>query len=321
MIAVTGATGFLGSVLTRQLLEAGERVRALKRSSARIPDFLQNHGNLVWVEGDVCDPYALEELLEGAHQVYHTAALVSFNPADKKQLLHTNVNGTANVVNTCLEKPGIRLLHVSSVAALGEAKSGENINETAYLNISQTTSGYALSKHLSEFEVWRGMAEGLDAVIVNPSIIIGKECGLKGSGALFSTVKKGLTHYPSGSCGLVSVHDVAACMMALMASEIRGERYIINAENWLYKDLFDEIAQQLGVTAPQKRVKNWQLLWIAQLSEWKATLSKKAWGLSKDTARSALKKSSYSNQKISDALHIQFKPIAEEISDICRSIQ
>lgn len=321
MIAVTGATGFLGSVLTQQLLESGHRVRCLKRSHSQIPSFLQNQANLQWVEGDVCDPFAIEELLEGATQVYHTAALVSFHSADKKRMLHTNVAGTANLVNVCLEKPGIRLLHVSSVAAIGDAKLGENADETAYIEVTKKISGYALSKHLSEFEVWRGIAEGLDALIVNPSIILGKECGLQGSGALFNTVKQGLNYYPSGSCGLVSVTDVARSMMALMASKKSGERYIINAENWLYKDLFSEIAKQLGVKAPEKAAKNWQIQWAAQLAEWLGKISKKPFALSKDTARSALKTSSYSNQKIQNTISIQFKPIAEEIADICRSIQ
>jgi nucleoside-diphosphate-sugar epimerase len=320
MIVVTGATGFLGSVLTRQLLEAGHAVRGLKRSSSIIPHFLENQPKLTWLEGDICDPYLVEELLAGATQVYHTAAVISFNTAAKKYMLHTNVTGTATVVDACLAHPGIRLVHVSSVAALGEVKPGTATTEEVYLEPNSQTSGYSLSKHLSEFEVWRGIAEGLDAVIVNPSIILGKECGLQGSGALFKSVKKGLTHFPSGSCGLVSVTDVATCMIKLMDSKISGERYIINAENWLYKDLFTEIAQQLGVKAPQKEVKTWQLLILAKLAEWKAKISKKPPELSTDTARSAGKLSNYSNQKIRNTTSITFKPIAQELADICRSL-
>jgi nucleoside-diphosphate-sugar epimerase len=320
MIVVTGATGFLGSVLTRQLLEAGHAVRGLKRSSSTIPSFLENQPQLTWLEGDICDPYAIEELLAGATEVYHTAAVISFNPAAKKYMLHTNVNGTATVVDACLAHPGIRLVHVSSVAALGEVKLGMETTEEAYLEPNSQTSGYSLSKHLSEFEVWRGIAEGLDAVIVNPSIILGKECGLQGSGALIKSVLNGLSHYPSGSCGLVSVSDVATCMIELMDSKISGERYIINAENWLYKDLFTEIAQQWGVKAPQKEVKTWQLLLLAKLAEWKAKMSKQPLQLSTDTASSAGKLSKYSNQKIKNTTSITFKPVAQELADICRSL-
>jgi nucleoside-diphosphate-sugar epimerase len=235
-------------------------------------------------------------------------------------MLQTNVTGTATLVDACLAHPGIRLVHVSSVAALGEVKPGTATTEEAYLELNSQTSGYSLSKHLSEFEVWRGIAEGLDAVIVNPSIILGKECGLQGSGALFNTVKKGLTHYPSGSCGLVSVSDVATCMIKLMNSKISGERYIINAENWLYKDLFTEIAKQLGVKAPQKEVKTWQLLVLAKLAEWRAKISKKPLKLSIDTARSAGKLSKYSNKKIINTTSITFKPIAQELAEICQSL-
>jgi nucleoside-diphosphate-sugar epimerase len=320
MIVVTGATGFLGSVLTRQLLQAGNAVRGLKRSSSIIPPFLENQPKLTWLEGDICDPYVVEELLAGATQVYHTAAVISFNSAAKKYMLHTNVTGTATVVDACLAHPSIRLVHVSSVAALGEVKPGTATTEEVYLEPNSQTSGYSLSKHLSEFEVWRGIAEGLDAVIVNPSIILGKECGLQGSGALFNTVKKGLTHYPSGSCGLVSVSDVATCMVKLMDSKISGDRFIINAENWLYKDLFTAIAKQLGVKGPQKEVKNWLLLLLAQLAEWKAKISKKPLELSTDTARSAGKVSNYSNEKIKNTISITFKPIAQELADICRSL-
>ena len=320
MIVVTGATGFLGSVLTRQLLQDGHTVRGLKRSNSIIPPFLENQSQLTWVEGDICNPFLVEELLAGATQVYHTAAVISFNPAAKKHMLQTNVTGTATVVDACLTHPGIRLVHVSSVAALGEVKPGTATTEEAYLEINSQTSGYSLSKHLSEFEVWRGIAEGLDAVIVNPSIILGKECGLQGSGALFNTVKKGLTHYPSGSCGLVSVSDVATCMIKLMNSKISGERYIINAENWLYKDLFTEIAKQLGLKAPRNEVKTWQLLVFAKLAEWSSKISKKPLQLSTDTARSAGKLSKYSNKKIINTTSITFKPIAQELAEICQSL-
>lgn len=153
MIVVTGATGFLGSVLTRQLLQAGCAVRGLKRSTSIIPPFLENQPKLTWLEGDICDPSLVEELLAGATQVYHTAAVISFNPAAKKHMLHTNVTGTATVVDACLTHPGIRLVHVSSVAALGEVKPGTATTEEAYLELNSQTSGYSLSKHLSEFEV------------------------------------------------------------------------------------------------------------------------------------------------------------------------
>jgi dihydroflavonol-4-reductase len=320
MILVTGATGFLGSVLTRQLVKQGRQVRALKREHSVIPAFLQNQPNLEWVNGDMLDLFALEDALEGVSQVYHTAAVVSFDPRDKNRLLKDNVEGTANLVNLCLELGGIRLLHVSSVAALGKAKEDNPITEENYFE-AEKASSYALSKHLSEIEVWRGIAEGLDAVIVNPSIIIGKESGTKGSGALFITVKRGLNSYPGGSCGLVGVEDVAAAMIQLMDSGISGERFILNAENWTYRDLFAEIAKQFGIKGPRKPVANWQLLWVAHILSIVGKLRGKSFSLSLETARSAGKKSSFSHEKISKSIGIRFTPIRHIIAETCDSLK
>ncbi len=321
MILVTGATGFLGSVLTRKLVEQGLQVRAMKRVNSRIPDFLQDHKTIEWVIGDVCDMFSLEDALEGITQVYHTAATISFQPKDKAMMLETNVDGTANLVNLCLEKSQVRLVHVSSVAALGEAKNKQLIDENTFWEAVNKPSSYSLSKHLSEMEVWRGIAEGLDAVIVNPSIIIGKECGWKGSGSLFSMVDRGLSRYPTGSCGLVAVEDVATAMIKLMDSKITAERFVLNGENWLYKDLFQEIARQFGVKEPQKEVQEWQLLLAASLMGWLGKLSGKMVGLTKETARSASKNSAFSTEKIKKSIAIEFTPIRPKIAEICRSLK
>lgn len=321
MILVTGATGFLGSVLTRKLIEQGLQVRALKRANSRIPTFLQDQKNIEWVIGDVNDIFSLEEALEGVHQVYHTAATISFQPKDKTSMLQTNVAGTANLVNLCLDKANIRLVHVSSVAALGEAKAGHVIDENTFWDAGNKPSSYSLSKHLSEMEVWRGIAEGLDAVIVNPSIIIGSECGWKGSGSLFSMVDRGLSRYPGGSCGLVAVEDVATAMVKLMNTKITAERFVINGENWLYKDLFQEIAIQFGLKGPQKEVKEWQLLLAANVLEWTKKITGKSFALTRETARSASKKSEFSTEKIKESIDIAFSPIRQTIAEICQSLK
>lgn len=321
MILVTGATGFLGSVLTRQLLEQGQQVRALKRENARIPLFLQDQKNLEWVTGDLSDFFALEEAMEGVDRVYHAAASISFQAEDKQKMLKTNVEGTANLVDLCLEKSNVRMVHVSSVAALGSAKEGKLIDEDTHWDTAKHPSSYSLSKYLSEMEVWRGIAEGLDAVMVNPSIIIGKECGWKGSGNLFSMVDRGLSRYPSGSCGLVAVEDVATAMIQLMNTNITAERFILNGENWLYKDLFQEIARQFGIKGPQKEVKEWQLLMAATVLGWLGKISGKKFGLTKETARSASKISRFSSEKIKKSIDIQFTPIRPYIADICQSLK
>src|SRR5579872_7196334 len=237
MILVTGATGFLGSELARQLVAQGHYIRCTKRNTSVIPAILiPLHENIEWIEADLLDIFSLEDALDGITQVYNCAARVSLRQADKKQMIYTNVTGTGNLVNLCLQNQ-CRLLHVSSVAAIGQAKPGELTTEKHHLDQATETDGCAISKLESEMEVWRGEAEGLDIVIVNPSIIIGPNAGTEGSGALFETVRKGLKFYTNGGMGFVDVADVAICMIALMTSDIVGERYIINAENLEYKDV------------------------------------------------------------------------------------
>lgn len=321
MILVTGATGFLGSVLTRQLLEQGLQVRAIKRENSLIPDFLQDQPKLEWLNGDILDIFSLEDALEGVEKVYHTAAVISFHPADKQQMMAVNVEGTANLVNLCLQAGNIRLVHASSISALGEAKNSQLVTETDIWDAANKPSAYSLSKNLSEMEVWRGMAEGLDAVIVNPSVILGKESGWKGSGSLFHVVKKGMSFYPGGSLGLVGVNDVAAAMRMLMDSNISGERFILNAENWSYRDLFTEIALNFGLKAPEKQLKDWQLRLAGTVAEWLTKLSGKPLGLTRSTARSAVKRTGFSNEKISKTIAIQFTPIRQIITETCAALK
>ena len=242
MILVTGATGFLGAEVALQLIEAGKNIRCTKREASVIPEILKPFDKKIeWVNADLADIDKLGIALQGTTQVYNCAAWVSLKQADKKPMIITNVNGTANLVNLCMEHKA-RLVHVSSVAAIGLAKPGELITENHHLDQATETDGYAISKLESEMEVWRGIAEGLDAVIVNPSIIIGKNAGTRGSGQLFETVRNGLKFYTAGSSGFVDVEDVAKCMIALMNSGIRAERFIINAENRDYKQITAEIA-------------------------------------------------------------------------------
>ncbi len=316
MILVTGATGFLGSELVKQLLEKGFAVRAIKRENSIVPDILKEKTNLDWVNADVLDYFSLEEAFKGIKKVYHCAAFISFNPADKKKLQKINVEGTANVVNLCMEQDVEKLVHVSSVAAIGEAKPGQLTSEKNHWEFNGNQHQYAISKHESEMEVWRGIAEGLNAVIVNPSVIIGKNSGIKGSRQLFETVKKGLKFYTDGSIGLVDVEDVTKCMIALMESEITGQNFIINAENWSYKDFFTTIASNFKISPPAIEAHPWMLGLAWRGAKLASLITGKDYGLTKATARSACKKHDYSNKKITQAIGVEFKPIKTSIQEI-----
>ena len=303
-----------------QLVQSGKHIRCTKRASSKIPQLLLPYADSIdWVDADLMDAFGLEDALEGITQVYHSAAWVSLKQADKEPMIRTNVTGTANLVNLCVEK-GIRLVHVSSIAAIGTAKPGELITENNHLDSSTENDGYALSKLESEMEVWRGLAEGLDAVIVNPSLIIGPNAGVLGSGQLFETVRKGLKVYTTGSAGFVDVQDVAKCMIALMESGFIAERYIISAENRNYKQLTAEIAQGFGVPPPTILAKPW----IMEIAWRGAALVGAITGrppvLDRIAAKSATLNKDFDNTKIKKAIGIEFKPISKTIVEICAAL-
>jgi len=321
MILVTGATGFLGAELARQLAGQGETIRCTKRRQSVIPPLLSPFNDLIeWVDADMTDIFALEDALEGVTQVYHCAAWVSLKQADKKEMIRTNVSGTANLVNLCLQKK-VRLVHVSSVAAIGLAKPGELITENHHLDLATETDGYAISKLESEMEVWRGIAEGLDAVIVNPSIIIGADAGVKGSGELFETVRRGLKFYTSGSSGFVDVEDVAKAMIALMNSGIGAERFIVSAENRDYKQITGEIANGLGVNPPARYASPFMLGLAWRGAALIGKLTGKPPAIDKVSAQAASVIRNYNNSKIKKAVGIEFKPVSQTIREVCERLR
>jgi len=321
MILVTGATGFLGSEVARQLVLQGERIRCTKRGTSKLPALLAPYAdNIEWVEADLMDIFALENALDGITQVYNCAAFVSLRQSDKEPMILTNVTGTGNLANLCLEK-NIRLVHVSSVAAVGEAKPGELINEKHHLDQATEHDGYAISKLESEMEVWRGVAEGLDAVIVNPSMIIGPNAGVEGSGALFEMIRKGFKYYTNGSMGFVDVQDVAKCMIGLMNSNIHSERFIISAENPNYKDLTAEIAENFGIKPPATLAKPWMMELAWRGAAFASLFTGKAPAIDKTSAQAASVHRDFDNSKIRKAIPIEFKPLQQSIKEVCAALK
>jgi len=320
MILVTGATGFLGSEVAKQLVEQGHRIRCIKRSTSSIPALLAPlAANIEWVEADLLDIFSLENALEGVTQVYNCAAWVSLRQADKDIMIYTNVTGTGNLVNLCMQY-NCRLVHVSSIAAVGQAKPGELITEKHHLDQATETDGYAISKLESEMEVWRGIAEGLDAVIVNPSMIIGPNAGTTGSGELFETIRKGLKFYTIGGIGFVDVEDVAKSMIMLMNSEISGERFIVNAENPTYKDISAEIAACFGKEAPSILAKPWMMELAWRGAKFISLITGKRPSIDKTSAQSASVMRQFDNSKIKKAIGIEFKPLSVSIKEVCAAL-
>lgn len=309
MILVTGGTGFLGSTLIKFLIDEGNAVLAIKREQSEIPEILRSSSLVQWLHADITDYFALADAFEGVTQVYHCAAKVSYQKEDWAMMLHTNIEGTRHIVNLCLER-GVRLMHVSSIAALGTPSPGELTSEQSKWDDGARHSKYALSKYESEMDVWRGIMEGLDGVIVNPSVIMGIGSGKKGAGAIFDLVQKGIKVYPPGTVGVVDVEDVAKIMILLMNNRaISGERFVLNSENLSNKNLLERIAKLLGKPAPTIKARPFMLSIAWRVAKIIALLKGKRPTLTRETAKAAASKLAYSNKKLTDTTGYCFKPI------------
>jgi nucleoside-diphosphate-sugar epimerase len=329
MIAITGATGLVGSHLAAALVARGERVRLLARSTSARDVFeramaqqrlLPNHPLVEWVDTDLLDMVSVEEALEGVAAVFHCAAMVSFNPADRRALAVNNRQMTAHVVNACLyHAPQPLMIHVSSIAALGRAGTpGEPIDEQSTWKEGPENSTYARSKFDAELEVWRGMEEGLSVAVVNPGIILGEGRWTEGSARMFHQVYSGLKFYTEGINGFVDVLDVVQALIVLWEQRITGERFVLVAENRSYREVFDAMAQHLQVRGPHILAKPWmgQLVWRLEWLRNKLTGSIPV--VTRDTARSAQGKHHYRNQKAL-AAGITFRPLEATIERVAKA--
>lgn len=314
MIFVTGATGFLGSKICELLIEKGYTIKASKRENSLIPEKLKKYQNQInWVNIDLLDFEEVYEALSNCKAIFHCAAIVSFNPKHKQDLWNTNVHITANLVNVALELKDLYFMHVSSIAAIGNAKNNELIDENCRWIYTKNSSDYSVTKFEAEREVWRGMTEGLQACIVNPSIILGYDEHGKGSMKMVNMIKSGLKYYTTGTVGFVDVQDVANCMIMLYEEKITDERFIINSENLSYKQIFEIIAKTLNVKAPSIAVSKGMLKLMAYSFKFLSIFTGKSPKISISTANTAYKKLEYSNKKIKDKIGYEFMPITKSI--------
>lgn len=317
-ILVTGGTGLVGSELLRQLIAQGKSVKAIYRKNIPDNSSFRGPGSINWVKADINDILSLEEAMQGVEQVYHCAAVVSFNPKKRTELFKTNVEGTANVVNACLLAGVKKLLHVSSVAALGRIRKDETITENSQWTEETNNSAYGKSKYYAELEVFRGVAEGLKAIVVNPTIILGAANWNDGSSALFKKAFEEFPWYTHGVTGFVDVRDVAAAMIRLMESDISGEKFILNAENRSYKEMLSMAAEGFGKKPPHREAKKWmgELIW--RLDKIKSVFTGSNPLLTKETIRTSRARVYFDNSKILKTLPgFQFRKMEETIKDTC----
>ena len=317
MILVTGATGLVGTHLLVQLLQENEEVKALFRSEKQIEKVknvfaFHNQTALFdkinWVKGDITDIPSLEIAFEKVTHVYHCAALISFDPNNEDELRKINIEGTANVVNCCIDLGVKKLCHVSSIAALGNPKEHETtITEETEWNPEELHSDYAITKYGAEMEVFRGHQEGLEVVIVNPGVIFGYGFPKKGSDVIIQSVKKGLSFYTKGNIGIVSVEDVVKSMTQLMKSNNNGERYSIVGENISTKALLDFISEELNLKKPSIEATKWMTS-IAWRMDWLISkIVNRKRRLSRSTATSSHSTTTFDTSKIEKELNFTFQ--------------
>lgn len=319
-ILVTGGSGFIGAYIIKELVEKGYAVRAIRHSKGT-PFFIPAHitDKVEWVQCDILDVVLLNEVMKGIDTVIHAAAKVSFSDSERRTIYKLNIEGTANVVNMALENNVRRFVHISSVAAIGRTLTGETITEEKKWQPGKMHTTYAISKHHAELEVWRGAAEGLDMVIVNPSTVIGYGDWSMSSCAIFKSVYKEFPWFTKGINGFVAVTDVAKATVLLMESNLSHDRFIVNGDNWTFQQLLNTIADGFGKKHPQKEATPLMGSFAWRLEKLKSMLSGKRPLLTRESARVAQSITYFDNSKILKALPgFTFTPLEKAIQKDCQ---
>lgn len=329
MILVTGASGLLGSHLLLSLVKKGYQVKAiashessrqkaLKIFKAYDPDDEALFEKVSWCFGNITDGEFIYENLADVDYVYHCAAVVSFNPGEIESMNHTNIQGTETLVNMCLLRKVKKFCHVSSVAALGKNTDGSVVTEETHFVNSPQNSNYGISKYNAEREVWRASEEGLNVVIVNPSVILGPSDWNSGSSNMFSSAYKGLKYYSDGVTGFVDVRDVVNIMIQLTESNINHERYIVCAENLPYSKVFDIMHDCFGKKRPNIKASKFLAAIVWRLEKLKSMITGGNPLITKETVEAAFQKVAFSNEKVKKTLNYEFTPIHKSIETICK---
>jgi len=328
MILVTGGTGLVGSYLLHSLISDGCEVKALHREASsfdvtkRIFGYMSNNPfqlfeRIQWVQGDLLDIYSLTEALKGVDEVYHCAAIISFDSRGKAKMIQSNINGTSNLVNACLARGVRKICHVSSIATLGRAENDGIIDEQTQWKTSRNNSGYAISKYGAERELWRGAEEGLQVVIVNPSLILGAGEPSNSSVRLFHTIRKYSRFYTEGMNGYVDVRDVVKVMRKLMESSITNRRFVVNSQNLTYRELFTQVAEHCQTTNPQIHIPRFVLSLMWRIEKLRSLITGKLPLVTRETVRTSFNNYRYSSDEVKKVLIIEFIPVRQTIDDMC----
>ncbi len=326
MIFVTGGTGLVGTHLLYDLASQHKTIRALKRGSHN-PETVRKvflHYNpegdalfnrIEWVDGDLTDICSLLDALDGVKDIYHCAALVSFLKKDRNQLLKINGEGTANLVNAALDRNIRKFGHISSTATIGQTVGGAVADESILWKNGKTISNYSISKYNAEQEVWRGVQEGLDTVIINPGIVVGPGNRNRSSNTIFKTLARGLKYYPQGANGFVDVRDVSRAIIQLMQSTVLNERFLVIGANLSFRDYFTMVATEMGHPPPSKAVSSFMVGMAWRFLSLRRFFTGKPAPISKEVARNVRNVSTFSTEKIKKTIGFEFTPMADTIAN------
>ncbi|PWT77976.1 MAG: 3-beta hydroxysteroid dehydrogenase [Bacteroidetes bacterium] len=319
-VLVTGGTGFLGAYILQALVEKGYSVTAIRRSN-KIPFFIDASvlDKVDWVDGDVLDVDKINQCMRGVSAVVHAAAKVSFDSRERSEMYRTNVEGTANVVNCALQNNIQKLLHVSSVAALGRNENQILVNEGKEWEDTKLQSHYASSKYHAEMEVWRAVAEGLNAVVINPSTVLGFGDWNLTSCALFKSVYHEFPWYTNGITGFVDVRDIAKAAVLMLENDVSAERFLLSGENWSYRQLFNCIADGFQKKHPAKEATPFMggLAW--RWEKLKSLFTGITPLLTKESARIAQYQVQFDNSKMHRFFpEFVFTPLQDTIQQACQ---
>lgn len=329
MILVTGGTGLVGSHLLFDLTKSGKKVRALKRGNSNIANVKKVFSyytsdtdsllkNIEWVDSDLLDVYALADAMDGITEVYHCAAVVSFDQKHEQEMMKINVEGTSNMVNAALLKGIKKFCHVSSIATIGRSEHVEILTEDLFWKLSPDHSNYAISKYSAEREVWRASEEGLDVVIVNPSLIIGAGNWNQSSSKLFTKGYSGIRFYTNGTNGFVDVRDVARLVIGLMQSPVKNERFILNSENVSYQLFFNMVHKEFGKPLPNIQVGKLLSSVAWRMEKIRSWLTGNQPFITRETATSAHSNNLFSNKKIQTVFpEFKFIPVEQAVKETC----
>ncbi|TRZ46297.1 SDR family oxidoreductase [Robertkochia solimangrovi] len=326
MILVTGGTGLVGAQLLVQLLEKEDAIRATYRSEEKLEETLslfsqmgvdkRLSAKIEWIQANLNDIPSLQKAFINVMEVYHCAALVSFDPSRYHELRRTNIDGTANVINCAIHSSVRKLCYVSSVATLDKALGETEINEESHWNPEEDHNVYAITKYGAEMEVWRGSQEGLQVLIFNPGIVLGEATGINSSNRFFDRIKSGLNFYPPGGTGWVDARDIAKVMIAGMKSNLSNKRFILVSENRSYYSVLKSIADSLGKRVPANQLTPFMLHILRRLDWLRSRFSNSERMLTRHMVRSAKNNSIYSGRLVTTALPFEYTKLDDTINRV-----